>query len=98
VSEAFGAEAFSVASSTGTDTERQSMQVDEVRITGSVRVEGRTQGRAWIAAFVQANGRKTRRALGLAWGARLRSHDETRRDDLARWRRAEAGCDVSDAT
>lgn len=43
------------------------MQVEEVRITGSVRVEDREQGRTWIAAVVQASGRKTRRALGRAW-------------------------------
>jgi integrase len=39
----------------------------EGRITGNVRVEERVKGRMWIAAFVQADGRKTRRTLGPAW-------------------------------
>lgn len=59
------------------------MQVAEVRITGSVRVEDREQGRTWIAAFVQANGRKTRRALGLAW---VRDSGRTTRRGATIWR------------
>lgn len=39
----------------------------EGRITGHVRVEERVKGRMWVAAFVQADGRKTRRTLGPAW-------------------------------
>lgn len=39
----------------------------EGKITGNVRVEERVKGRMWIAAFVQADGRKTRRTLGPAW-------------------------------
>jgi integrase len=37
------------------------------RITGSIRVEDRVKGRVWIAAFLQADGSKTRRTLGMAW-------------------------------
>ncbi len=37
------------------------------RITGNIRVEDRRDGRTWVAAFITADGRKTRRSLGPAW-------------------------------
>lgn len=37
------------------------------RITGNIRVEDRREGRTWVAAFMTAEGRKTRRSLGPAW-------------------------------
>ncbi|HEX2070260.1 MAG TPA: tyrosine-type recombinase/integrase [Thermoleophilaceae bacterium] len=37
------------------------------RITGNVRVEDRVKGRVWVAAYVQADGAKTRKTLGRAW-------------------------------
>lgn len=37
------------------------------RITGNVRVEERAKGRVWVAAYVKADGAKTRKTLGPAW-------------------------------
>jgi len=37
------------------------------RITGSLRIEDRTKGRVWVAAYIRADGTKTRKTLGLAW-------------------------------
>jgi hypothetical protein len=43
------------------------MQDKDRRITGHVRVEDRTRGRVWVAAYFQADGTKTRKTLGPAW-------------------------------
>lgn len=43
------------------------LKVEEIGITGTLQVESRVKARVWIAALVQANGKKTRRGLGLAW-------------------------------
>ncbi len=41
------------------------------RITGSIRVEDRVKGRVWVAAYLQADGFKTRETLD-GVGSRLR--------------------------
>jgi integrase len=43
------------------------MQSKDRRITGHVRVEDRKTERVWVAAYVQADGSKTRKVLGPAW-------------------------------
>lgn len=43
------------------------MQGKDRRITGNIRVEDRARGRVWVAAYVQADGTKTRKTLGPAW-------------------------------
>ena len=44
-----------------------SLENNTHRITGNVRVEQRAKGRVWVAAYVKADGAKTRRTLGSAW-------------------------------
>lgn len=44
-----------------------SLENNTHRITGNVRVEERAKGRVWVAAYVKADGAKTRKTLGPAW-------------------------------